>query len=195
MEQINIDVFSAINQFAGRNPLIDDVAILAAEYLPVVFLLPLLYLWFGQKENGKDYALLAGYSSILGIILNFAITLIYFHPRPFMDGIGHVLINHADETSFPSDHTTLMLSFALLLLFFKSTRTMGCVLTAIGLIGGLARVFCGIHFPFDIAGSFLAAFVAAIIVWSLREKLAVLNKQIINLYIKLFAQKVQRNHL
>lgn len=100
MEQINIDVFSAINQFAGRDPLIDDLAILAAEYLPVIFLLPLLYLWFGQNENGKDYALLAGYSSVLGIILNFAITLIYFHPRPFMDGIGHVLINHADETSF-----------------------------------------------------------------------------------------------
>jgi len=195
LEQINIDVFSAINQFAGRDPLIDDLAILAAEYLPVIFLLPLLYLWFGQNENGKDYALLAGYSSVLGIILNFAITLIYFHPRPFMDGIGHVLINHADETSFPSDHTTLMLSFALLLLFFKSTRTMGCVLTAIGLIGGLARVFCGIHFPFDIGGSLIVAFVSAIIIWLLRERLAVLNKHIINLYIKLFDQKVQRNHL
>lgn len=193
LEQININIFSAINQFAGRYPLIDGLAVMAAEYLPFFFLVPLIYLWFSSKENSKDYALFAGYSSVLGIVLNFAITLIYFHPRPFMEGIGHTLFNHADETSFPSDHTTLMLSFALMLLFFKSTRTMGCILTAIGLIGGLARVFCGIHFPFDIAGSLIVAFVSAIIVWLLLENLAVLNKQIFNFYLKLFGQKSSGN--
>ncbi len=195
MEQINISIFFAINQFAGRNPLIDNLAILTAEYLPVVFLLPLLYLWFGQKENGKDYALFAAYSAVLGIILNFIITLVYFHPRPFMEGMGRALINHADETSFPSDHTTLMLSFAMMLFFFKSTRTIGCVLSAVGLVGGVARVFCGIHFPFDIVGSLFVAFVSAVIIWFLREKLPILNKHIISLYIKLFGRKVQRNHL
>jgi len=106
-----------------------------------------------------------------------------------MEGLGYALINHDPETSFPSDHTTLMLSFALMLLFFKSTRTIGYLLVALGLNGGLATVFCSIHFPFDIAGSLLVAFVSAIIVWALREKFAVVNKYIINLYGKLFGRR------
>ncbi len=34
MEQINVNNFNAINQYAGRNPLIDNMAIIAAEYMP-----------------------------------------------------------------------------------------------------------------------------------------------------------------
>ncbi len=126
---------------------------------------------------------------MLGVALNLLITLVYFHPRPFMEGIGHALINHADETSFPSDHTTLMLSIALMLLFFKSTRIISSIFLAFGLIGGFARVFCGIHYPFDIAGSLLVAFVSAVIIWSLREKLWIVNTIIINLYSRLFSPK------
>jgi undecaprenyl-diphosphatase len=192
LEQININIFSAINQFAGHNLLIDNSAIIAAEYLPYLFILPLIYLWFRQKENSRDYALFAVYSAVIGLTLNLVITLIYFHPRPFMEGLGHTLFNHAAETSFPSDHTTAMLSLAIILLFFKPTRILGGTLAVLGFITGLARVFCGIHFPFDILGSLLVATASAGIVWVCRGQFVVVNKFIINLYIKLFSQQTNQ---
>lgn len=179
LEQINFTTFSAINQFAGHFPVIDSIAILASEYMPYIFLLPVIYLLVSSKDNYRKYALFAGYSVVLGLILNFVITLIYYHPRPFMEGIGYTLVKHQPETSFPSDHTTLMLSAALMLIFFPSTRIIGCILTLLGLIGGIARVYCGLHFPFDIAGSLFVAFIAAIVVWFFREKLAFVHRFII----------------
>ena len=115
---LNTIIFNEINYFAGKNIFADKLGILIAEYLPIVFVLFLIYLWFNKNKN-KEFALYSGYSAILGILLNFLITLFYFHPRPFMNKVGTLLINHASETSFPSDHTTFMLSIAFMLLYFK----------------------------------------------------------------------------
>lgn len=147
-----------------------------------MFVLPLLYLWFGSRENGRNHALLAGYCALLALAVNFLITMVYFHPRPFMQGLGTLLIEHAPETSFPSDHTTAMLSCALMLLAFRSTRILGVVLTILGVAGGLARVFCGIHFPFDIFGSAIVAVLAVIIIKLLQNRLEAFNKYIFRLY-------------
>ena len=186
LNQINTTVFRAINHFAGSNIFVDKLGILIAKYLPIVFVLFLIYLWFGKSRNKGFAFLYSGYSAILGILLNFFITLFYFHPRPFMDKIGTLLIKHTPETSFPSDHTTFMLSIAFMLLYFKETRKAGIILSVLGIIGGMSRIFCGLHYPFDIIGSILVAMVSSYIIFVYREKLQNFNKRIINLYYKVF---------
>jgi len=101
-----------------------------------------------------------------------------------MDKIGVLLIKHAPETSFPSDHTTFMFSIAFILLYFKKTRIMGIILVAIATIGGTARVFAGVHYPFDIIGSILVAMISSYIIFTSKEKLQRFNNLIINLYYK-----------
>ncbi len=181
LDQINKTIFIHINHYAGTNALFDKITIITASYLPIIFILILIYLWLKNKEY-RPSILFCIYSAIVGLLLNYFITLFYFHPRPFMDKIGTILIYHVPETSFPSDHTTFMASIALMLLFFKRIQKIGILLVALALIGGMARVFAGIHYPFDIVGSFLVAAIASSIVFSNRSRLLSVNEIIINRY-------------
>jgi len=183
LNQININIFNSINHFAGSNVVLDKIGIFTAEYLPLIFILVLAFLWFRNNEY-KNLVLYCVYSVILGLSLNFLITLFYFHPRPFMDKIGILLIKHAPETSFPSDHTTFMFSIAFMLLYFNKTRITGIILSVIALIGGTARVFSGVHYPFDIIGSILVVMISSYIIFMSKEKLQKFNNLIINLYYK-----------
>lgn len=183
VNQININIFNSINSFAGSNTVLDKIGIFTAEYLPLIFILVLIFLWFRNKEY-KISVLYCVYSTILGLSLNFLITLLYFHPRPFMDKFGVLLTKHAPETSFPSDHTTFMLSIAFMFLYFKKTRTIGIILSMIALVGGISRVFIGVHYPFDIFGSIVVALISSYIIFISKEKLQKFNNLIINLYYK-----------
>jgi undecaprenyl-diphosphatase len=103
---MNKNIFLLVNGLANKSVWFDSFAVFVAEYLPLIFVAVLAGFWFSNKANSRNNALFAGYASILGISINFLIALIYTHPRPFMDNLGRVLINHVPDTSFPSDHTT-----------------------------------------------------------------------------------------
>ncbi len=183
-EQLNRNIFTAINHFAGNSRILDILGIVTAKYLPVLFIIVLIYLWFREDEN-KPITLYAIYSAVIGLILNYIITRIYFHPRPFMIPIGTLLVSHANETSFPSDHTTLMLSMAFLLFYFRKTRGTGAILFFLGLAGGISRVYCGLHFPFDILGSLVVGIISAGIIYLLKGSLKKFNTIIITFYNKI----------
>ena len=191
IDQNNIKLFTDINRFAGESALLDKIAIDVAEYSPYLFITVLFYLWFSLRKDGKYYTLAAGYSSISGILINRSITLFYFHPRPFTQDIGSQLVYHVPESSFPSDHTTVMLSIAAMLLYYRSTVPIGCLLFFFGLFSGGSRVFCGVHFLFDIIGYVLVSLIAASTVWGFRKRLRVLNDLIVYVYyIMLFRRRL-----
>ncbi len=192
--QLNINIFNMINNFAGKTLFLDKVGIIMAEYLPIIFIFALLYYWF-KNNDYKNISLYSGYSAILGVLLNFLITLFYFHPRPFMDNIGILLISHKPETSFPSDHTTFMLSIGFMFLYFKKTRKLGIVLSVLGLAGGIARIYSGVHYPFDILGSFLVAIISSYIVFLFGKKLRKLNTLIIDLYCRVLKLKYGKQNI
>ncbi len=189
---LNIHLFNYINHFAGINHILDNLAIITAKYLFAVFILWLAYLWFKKKKEYKSITLYSTYSAILGLLFNFLISSLYFHPRPFMLHLGKLLIQHPPETSFPSDHTTFMLSIAFMLIYFRETRISGIILSIFGLIGGISRVYCGLHFPLDIIGSLAVALSSSLIIFSLKDKLKRLNRIIINLYNRIFGKKGKR---
>ena len=69
--------------------------------------------------------------------------------------------------SFSSDHTTFVFSISLMLLSLKSTRKLGIFITLWAFLSGVGRVYCGVHYPFDILGSFVVAFISVIIILNL----------------------------
>lgn len=166
-------MFEYINHFAGTNYVLDHIAIITAKYLAFFFVLCLVYLWF--KSKYQNAVLYSFYAAVLGLSLNLIISALYYHPRPFMLHLGKLLIPHSPETSFPSDHTTFMLSIAFMLIYFRKTRISGLILLVLGLLGGLARVFTGLHFPFDIIGSAVVAIFSSLIIYSLKTRLEPLN--------------------
>ena len=176
-EQVNNAIFMAINGFAGKNCFLDLLMVLFAKYMIFLFIILVFYLWFLKKS--KNETLFSLYSLILGLFTNFMISRFYFHARPFMLGLGTKMINHGPSSSFPSDHTTFMLSIAFMLLYFKKTRVYGVIFSILGLIGGFARVYCGVHFPFDIFGSILVSIFSSIVIFLFRQKLDKINKKVI----------------
>ncbi|MCP3942992.1 MAG: undecaprenyl-diphosphatase [Desulfobacteraceae bacterium] len=182
IEQFNDNTFLIINNLAHKIAWCDGLAILTAKYSPLIFIALLVYLWFSNKKNSRNNALYAGCCVILGLSLNLIIEFFYFHPRPFMNNIGTTLINHVADTSFPSDHTTFMLSISVFLLLLKETRKIGIIFTIIGIIGGLSRVMCGVHYPVDVLGALLVAVVSGFLILGFKKQLVNINQYIMGVY-------------
>lgn len=129
------------------------VASAIAEYL--IFLIPLaliaMWCWGGrvQRESALKICLVA----LVALGINQLIALGYPHPRPAQMGIGHTFIDHAADSSFPSDHATVFAAMALTLLFAspKSVAGWGCLI--LGTAVAWARIFLGVHFPLDMLGA------------------------------------------
>ncbi|WP_229390438.1 undecaprenyl-diphosphatase [Methanosarcina sp. DH2] len=178
---------------AGKNTALDTTMVFAAQYLIYVFAAYLAYTWLAKNEYRQE-ALFAGYASILGLGINFIITQFYFHPRPFMVPTGTLLITHAAESSFPSDHATVMFSVSLMLLTFISLRRSGAIFFMLALISGLARVYSGLHFPMDIAGSLLVASLSIVILLALKNYLTPINRIFIA-YFEIIEKKLTKSDL
>lgn len=191
-DELNQDMFLSINSIANQFYWLDNIAIASAEYLPFAFIAVLIYLWLADKQSGKESSLYAGYTVLLALSINWVIGGLYFHSRPFMDEIGTSLISHDPDASFPSDHTTFLISIALTLSLIKETRGLGFILCLLAATGGLARVFCGVHYPFDIVGSLLTSAIASFTIIYFKNKLVTTNQFIINLYYQLMSTTINK---
>ena len=78
-----------------------------------------------------------------------------------MIGLGHTLIQHAPDSSFPSDHLSLLWAVSFTFLIRGHLRILGFALAVMGLLMAWARIYLGVHFPLDILGSMIVAAIAA----------------------------------
>ena len=161
MGTINEAVFFLLNASDQPSPILVVVARLFADY--AIWLVPLALMmgWLRGSESTRKLMLVATASGFAGVLFNLAIVLLWQHPRPFMIGLGNTLIAHAPDSSFPSDHLTLLWAVSFGFLMHQRTRTAGAVLTLLGLPMAWARIYLGVHFPMDILGSAIVAGLSA----------------------------------
>lgn len=204
--QLNYALFQDINAPAGANPVLDAFMVFCANWL--IFLWPLLLLcvWgiplrWRKSRGGSDREFVleirraavmwTAIACLLAYALNLLVEHMVFEPRPFVNHTVHLLVSHAADASFPSDHAAWsfavvgMLFFALLLLnrpvAQKQSFTSGnresrnsgklqrlrlpllllLVALAIAILIGFARVFVGIHYPGDILGGAVDGIIAS----------------------------------
>ena len=160
LEIWNQMAFLAIN--AGAEPWPWSVLIAKALAQGAIYVV-MATLVIGWVRRGKvlRFALLdATLSALLGLSIAVGITLIWYHPRPFEIGLGHQLIAHATDASFPSDHGTLLFTLAISLLTARQTSWgMGFLALAFGV--AWARIYLGVHFPLDMIGASVVAALGA----------------------------------
>ena len=110
MERINTLLFALVNASPSPNSLVLSFARVAAVGgIYAVATVPVsLWLIGSTRRRGAVVAALIGVA--VAMIGNLLITSLWFHPRPFMVGIGNTFLSHAPETSFPRDHVTLVVS-------------------------------------------------------------------------------------
>lgn len=87
----------------------------------------------------------------LSVLTSKGIGWVSYRPRPFIAGNIPLLVQHAADSSFPSDHATL--AFAAAAIFWSSNRRASVVFGACALLISFARIVLGLHYPTDIIGS------------------------------------------
>lgn len=183
MEMFNQRWFVLINSLSGM-PFWDALNVAIAQWSPYIFAAILIIYFIFRKQIP---ALHAVYSAALGLFVNLLVTLIYFHPRPFMLGIGQTLLQHANETSFPSDHATLAFSVAFSFILDKKYK-IGILLFLLAIFTGFSRIYAGLHFPMDVIGSFMIGMLSALVVRLLEDRLGVLDNKIVRIYNNIFSR-------
>ena len=157
MENLNHTLFLGLNAPAHPGLLMLALAKFFGEY--AIFVVPLLLAagWLRGNEHSRKIWLEASVSMLAGLLINQFIALLWPHPRPFMLGLGHNLIAHAANSSFPSDHLTGLWAFSFSLLMHRSQRMTAVALILLGLPMAWARIYLGVHFPLDMLGAALVA--------------------------------------
>ena len=92
-------------------------------------------------------------------------------PRPFVVENTTPLIDHVANNGFPSEHTLLVATVALLV--YTEHRTFGILLAVVAILVGLARILANVHHGIDVAGSIVIALAsvafACVGVWLLQK--------------------------
>jgi len=152
-------LFVHINADAGLSGWRLEGTIALAQAL--VYLAPavLLALWFAGGQPRRSAAVIALLAASGALLTNQLIALAWYRPRPFVAGIGHAFLQHVADSSFPSDHVTVLAATGLALWSARAAlgRTPSAVLLAAALAVGWARVYLGVHYPGDVIGALAVA--------------------------------------
>lgn len=147
---LNWRLDQAVNGMAGHAVLLDRLGVLAANDLVFVIVLGAAVWWFLPLagEAGKRAAIAAALALVCGLAVSLAISHAFYVPRPFIAHHVHLLVQHAPDSSFPSDHVTASFAVA----STASARRMPgrWLLVAGALVVAVARVYVGVHYPADV---------------------------------------------
>lgn len=158
---MDLTIFNLIHNLSGKIRLFDLFAIFLADYFGYFLALAALYVIFsGTKDwriKSHNFLFL-----ILSLILarGFIAETIYFfynRVRPFAVLDFTPLVNHESLFSFPSGHATFYFTIALAALYLN--RKWGTRILIGAFILSLARVFAGVHWPSDVLGGLVVAFI------------------------------------
>ncbi|MFC5589861.1 undecaprenyl-diphosphatase [Sporosarcina soli] len=191
--KLDYKLFEMINQFAGKNAILDQFVLLFSKYGPILFGIIFVGLWFsksGNKMENRKLVLFALTIAVLTLGIDKIIEMSYFRPRPFVSHTVTLLVEKSTmDPSFPSNHAAG--SFALAFALFWKHRKAGSVLLIMAVFMALSRLYIGVHYPLDVlAGAFIALSVTWIVI-SQRRLLEPLFDRIICVISKL---NLKTNH-
>lgn len=141
----------------------DNLMVVAAQYLPLLVPVAAAVLWFTLPRPEKVGLGVQAVISVVAVagLIQLAAAL-HTDPRPFVvDPSVRPLFAHAADNGFPSDHTALASTVAVLVMTYR--RWIGAALLVAAVLGGLARVVAHVHHLQDIAAGVLLAAVSVAI--------------------------------
>ncbi|MEU4652337.1 phosphatase PAP2 family protein [Streptomyces sp. NPDC023723] len=158
----DVDLLYDINGLAKDAPhWFDRIMEFVGEYgLLFAIVALVLWCWWGVRRRGGEDAApavaalaWAPLAAGIAVLVNVPIRGFVERPRPFKDHQGlDVLVDGKNDFSFVSDHATLLMAMAIAL--FVTRRKFGVVAIVLALLGGLCRVYMGVHYPTDVVGGF-----------------------------------------
>lgn len=167
---MDFTIFQWINGLAGENRFLDGIMMFMTDYGPYGFALILfLMLLNWRSKTQRISGFYTGATLAFALALSYGIGQLWPRERPFVahDHVN-VLLHHAADSSFPSDHTTGAFAIAFALWFHN--RLLGGMMLILALLIGISRPFVGHHYPGDVLAGIMVAFIAATVVQLIRKK-------------------------
>jgi len=154
LENINYALFALINATPSSSWWAIEVATFIAKDLIIIVPLLVVALWlWGPNQRQLVFKVMLALA--LSLSISWVIGHLFPHDRPFVDGVGYNFLHHAADDSFPSDHGTVIFTFALAFLFWHRVWS-GTLLLVIASAIAWSRVYLGVHWPLDMLGGLLA---------------------------------------
>lgn len=142
--------------------------IFGAKYLFVLsIVIGAIYFFRAPREVKKEIFIFALFTLPLAFLLGRLASYLYTNPRPFVDGSVTLLIPHAMDNGFPSDHVLLLSALAIIFSFFS--RRTAIWLWIIAFLVGISRIYVGVHHLIDIFGSVIIAIISGYTVFYARR--------------------------
>ncbi|MGF7087446.1 undecaprenyl-diphosphatase [Kroppenstedtia sanguinis] len=167
---MDFTIFQWINGLAGENRFLDGFMMFMTDYGPYGFALILFLMVLNWRSKSlRISGLCTGATLALALALSYGIGQLWPRERPFV-AYDHVniLLPHAADSSFPSDHTTG--AFAIAFGVWYHNRFLGGMMLVLALLIGVSRSYVGHHYPGDVLAGIIVAFLAAKAVQLIRNK-------------------------
>ncbi|MGE7940061.1 undecaprenyl-diphosphatase [Bacillus paramycoides] len=159
-KELDYKCFNFINNKIQQYPLIDNVMIIFAEYVQYAFALLIILLWIKNKTNFRVMVLQSIFAITFAYCINRIIELFIYRERPFISHNIKQLVDHAANSSFPSDHATAAIVIATTLWLSAYHSKYIWFILALGV--AFSRVWVGVHYPLDVIAGILHGILIAL---------------------------------
>ena len=134
---MNESLFRYLNDLVGQSEFLDKVVWFCADFLALIIFFVLAYFIAVSKNKKKAIAssVVILFSALLAWAFADVIKYIFPSPRPFvvLDSVN-LLFEHGGYDSFPSGHTTFMVAFAVMSVFY--VRRLGLLMLILAFVTG-----------------------------------------------------------
>jgi len=178
----NLHLFELINAAPGLGLVRLGVATALAQWLIYLVPIAMTIAWVRGDMVARAELLQMLLAALIALGLAQIVVHVWPQPRPFALHLGTQYLPHGNDPGLPSDHVTVFWSLAFSALTSRRYAVWGLPLMAIGLVVGWARVYLGVHFPFDIIAALPVALAGAVIAHGLRRPLSPAAAKVLHLY-------------